>query len=537
MKNQANVLDTAQNLALVIGYLRKQLKIRDARFKEEFERRLSEALQALPKPSEQTLVETVPYVLPDSVAHDANLQALEEALKYLIDAKEKKTLNEVESLADTTKKSVDEILKDLRESHGLIGELTGELDKKDKALREALTEHLHDDRYAPGKHQHDVYAIKENVDELTIKIRGAVQELSDNTSTNFENMGKNLSNAVVIINEIIKVHESEANKALRELNTAIQERLNTFEGGIKQRVEERANVIQTNVAQATIANEYRVSKFEEFFQKAIQSLKDGIASIISSSEKNTTRLEKVITKGDEKSLKAVTKLKERVDTHFDQVEEKVKEIAKEKANKTDVLLQSDLDSIQKSIAASIPVPKDGENAHEWEFKNHPNQQGILLFKRDDWKDWKKIVLTGKAHSIYDQNSGGGAGGGTAFDTYDIVDPEFNQRRSRFFVGSTTTDVDGKFSFNIGQYAQAEIIFYANVVSKMIQDLSLPLHERITFATIHTIQPNVANVDGLVEGYVLRQRRRTNLLGLREVYSMVPAPAGIEVQIALISRAP
>lgn len=95
-------------------------------------------------------------------------------------------------------------------------------------------------------------------------------------------------------------------------------------------------------------------------------------------------------------------------------------VLKLKANSDDILLKSELDSIRDQVIASIPPPVaglNGKDAEEWEFKEHPTQRGILIFKKQSAKTWQYLNLNYLIPKIkqpiqpQSQQSTGYAGGG------------------------------------------------------------------------------------------------------------------------------
>lgn len=94
---------------------------------------------------------------------------------------------------------------------------------------------------------------------------------------------------------------------------------------------------------------------------------------------------------------------------------------------SEILLKSDLDKLKKDIINLIPIPKDGKDADDWEFKPHPTRKGILIFKKQSQKNWNYIDLNHIVPKIQEYTStqqrginfgngfagGGGGGGGSS----------------------------------------------------------------------------------------------------------------------------
>jgi hypothetical protein len=116
-------------------------------------------------------------------------------------------------------------------------------------------------------------------------------------------------------------------------------------------------------------------------------------------------------------LTSIDVLQEKANTLEDSVNQVFDEL-KDKPEYSEILLKSDLIKLKHEIIDAIPLPKDGKDAEEWEFKPHPSQPGILIFKKESDKNWNYInfnMLIPKAKDFQEQPKGisgfvGGGGG-------------------------------------------------------------------------------------------------------------------------------
>jgi hypothetical protein len=87
---------------------------------------------------------------------------------------------------------------------------------------------------------------------------------------------------------------------------------------------------------------------------------------------------------------------------------------KDKPEYSEILLKTDLDKLKQEIIDAVPVPKNGKDAEDWEFKPHPTRKGVLIFKKHSHKNWNYIDLNHiipKPQEYENYNQGGILGGG------------------------------------------------------------------------------------------------------------------------------
>ena len=123
------------------------------------------------------------------------------------------------------------------------------------------------------------------------------------------------------------------------------------------------------------------------------------------------------------------------------------DLIKLKPEYSEILLKTDLDKLKKDIIDNIPIPKDGKDAEEWEFRPHPSRKGILVFKKKSQKNWNYIDLNHIVPKIqeYDQQyqsggyiSGGGGGGSSVSILWNNILVSTNSNIN--FTGTAITSV-------------------------------------------------------------------------------------------------
>lgn len=82
--------------------------------------------------------------------------------------------------------------------------------------------------------------------------------------------------------------------------------------------------------------------------------------------------------------------------------------------------KSIVDEVTNAVQSTVRIPKDGKDAHDWEFKWHPKAQGTLGFKRDDWKEWEWKDLVPKIKQIQQPQYSAGMMGGVGSRDFIVV---------------------------------------------------------------------------------------------------------------------
>lgn len=183
--------------------------------------------------------------------------------------------------------------------------------------------------------------------------------------------------------------------------------------------------------------------------------------------------------------------------------------------------------IAQAVLKMIDLPKDGKDAHEWEFKWHPTQRGTLLMKREDQKQWQAknlLVQVPAQEPPVNLVSSGGGGFIKHGGIVHVWTPDGRVEEVHTYAGETLTDANGEFSFSYSEVNYGEILS-CSVSSLAHPDDNLPVEERWTDAKILTQSTSSTT------GIVYRQREDTNLLG-DLTYNMIPAGANIPVKILI-----
>ena len=321
----------------------------------------------------------------------------------------------------------------------------------------SLDIHAHDDVYAFVGHTHDYVSTdihQSNIDSIESNI--------DSYITNNEQFLKYLSNIVQENYTELLQSLDNSNKNLDEISSKLAKgiddvefKVDTLKSNIKKDINDITKIIDNvkqNIEKASLKSfkdiDNKIEKFADDIANDISILNDEIQNYVETQNKSNTsttkkleKLDKSLKEFDESNRSETTKidvkLTQLTDDHED-LELEVEEIQskqvtlvdglesafdliKLKPEYSEILLKTDLDKLKKDIINNIPIPKDGKDAEEWEFRPHPSRKGILVFKKKSQKNWNYIDLNHIVPKIqeYDQQHqsggfiGGGGGGGSS----------------------------------------------------------------------------------------------------------------------------
>lgn len=347
----------------------------------------------------------------------------------------------------------------------------------------SLDVHAHDDVYAFVGHTHDYVSTdthQSNIDSIESNI--------DSYITNNEQFLKYLSNIVQENYTELLQSLDNSNKNLDEISSKLAKgiddvefKIDTLKSNIKKDINDVTDIIDNvkqNIERASLKSfqdvDNKIEKFVDDIANDISVLNDKIQNYTETQNKSNTyttkkleKLDKNLKEFDESNRSETTKidvkLTQLIDDHED-LELEVEEIQSKQVSLVDglesafdliklkpeyseILLKTDLDKLKKDIIDNIPIPKDGKDAEEWEFRPHPSRKGILVFKKKSQKNWNYIDLNHIVPKIqeYDQQyqsggyiSGGGGGGSSVSILWNNILVSTNSNIN--FTGTAITSV-------------------------------------------------------------------------------------------------
>lgn len=409
---ETNSVEVAKTLALAIAYFKKELKEHDSALHKHFDLILQSKLAPL-----QEAIDTIPapqqYVLPESVAHDSNLQALREAIDFTLEAKGKELIKAFADLEKKREQMAEDVSKEFvaaaEDNDKLKAYFTEELEKEANRLNESKEELLNSlGRVSAG--------LDGKINFVDAEFGKAHRSLTETVETNKKESEKALTaaretftRAIKILDEMVGISEENAKKELKTLAEDVATQFKTITISVDGRFAEVIQQLESAISTVVADMEQRFKKHGDAVEGRLsaadkkRSIQDqAIAKRVEDFEKNVTRdIAKNKTEIADTNIR-LGQTEERLATAIGEVDKKL-------PDKKDILLKKDLASLKKEIVKEIPVPKDGTDAHEWLFRPHPSKRGVMLYKREDWPKWKEVVLA--VNPPQDNWMGGQGGGG------------------------------------------------------------------------------------------------------------------------------
>lgn len=324
----------------------------------------------------------------------------------------------------------------------------------------SLDGHTHDQQYAFADHRHD-YVSTDIYDAQVGNFKSQFDSYIDNNGQFLKYLSSIVQDNYSELLESI----STSNKNLDEISSKlakgiddVEYKVDSFKSDVKKDINDITSIIdnvKTNIEKALLKSfkdvDGRIEKFVDDIANDISILNDKIQNYTETQNKSNTSTSKKLDKLDNglkeldennrnESAKIDVKFNQLRDDHED-LELEVEEIQskqvslisglesafdliKLKPEYFEILLKTDLDALKKDIIDNIPIPKDGKDAEEWEFRPHPSRKGILVFKKKSQKNWNYIDLNHIVPKIqeYDQQhqSGGFIGGGGGGSSVSIL---------------------------------------------------------------------------------------------------------------------
>lgn len=410
-------VEVAKTLALAISYFKRELKKRDENLHQYFESLLQTKLSAVQE-AISSIPEPTQYALPESVVHDSNLHALREAIEYALSKESERLKSNIEETKQSGSRQLFENLEIIR----------NKIEEKAGAVEQKLLETFEEERARREKeretdlNEQSIYfsGLDGKINQVDANLRTAKDQLTETLEENKKESATELNKArntftaaIKILDEMIHVTDETTKASLKTLSEDVANQFKTITISVDGRF---AEVIQQlEVAIATVVQDMEV-RFKKHG--------DLIDGRLGAADKKKSIQDQAIAKRIEDFEKNVSRdiAKTKVDIHdtnikLGQAEERlataIVEVDKKLPDKKDILQKSDLGEIKKQIISEIPVPKDGQDAHEWLFRPHPTKRGVMLYKREDWKKWKEVVLAVNPPQEYWSGSSGpsGTGGG------------------------------------------------------------------------------------------------------------------------------
>lgn len=321
----------------------------------------------------------------------------------------------------------------------------------------SLDSHTHDQQYAFADHRHD-YVSTDVYDAQISDFNSQFNSYINNNEEFLKYLSRIIEdNYTTVLESIVTSNENldQISSRLAKGIDDVEYKVDTLKSSIKKDINDVTDIIdsvKTNIEKVLLKSfkdvDNKIEKFVDDIVNDISVLNDKIQNYTEIQTKTNTYTSKRIDKLD-KSLKEFdvsnqteftkieVKLNQLSDGHKDlelevdelqSNQESLKdgldsafELIKNKPEYSEILLKTDLDKLKQDIIDNIPIPKDGKDAEEWEFRPHPSRKGILVFKKKSQKNWNYIDLN---HIVpkpqeYDQQQytgfigGGGGGGGSS----------------------------------------------------------------------------------------------------------------------------
>lgn len=325
----------------------------------------------------------------------------------------------------------------------------------------SLDSHIHDDQYSNINHTHnyvdlDAYTgyAKSNdskLQYLTDLSLSTTQSLVELISSNYEKLIKSIqisndklddvsnlfAKSIDSVEYKVDTLKSNTRKDINDLTNIIDDVKNSILKELSITYDEVNNTIdktQVSVYKEISVLKDKIDNNTEKVKESVTYLKSQIVTSNGSIDSVSKQLNQY-TQSNDKELLKLADIKDEILTSLDVIQDKQDTLdvglsnalstLKDKAEYSEILLKTDLVKLKKEIIESIPVPKDGKNGEEWEFRPHPTRKGILIFKKQSQKNWNYLDLNHiipKFNEFEHLNQGGGyiGGGGGASNGLPIL---------------------------------------------------------------------------------------------------------------------
>lgn len=350
--------------------------------KEEFSGSIGEVNQRIDSIGNLTLSESERKELSESILDAVPLKSLPKELVFISELTDlkKELLNKI-STEDT------HVREYIEQNFEVIGRAI-------VSIRDQFNNHHHDDSYAPIDHDHDHLATKENLsviakslddhnhDSLYVTIDNHDSSIKD-VNEKIESTVKQLLDVAATINDEVSTKATKA--SIASLKSATKTSLKAIEASVDDLVK--------NLDNHKDSLEKRLVDHSDAIDVLSEHTRSQYAQIDHSHEDVASKEFVESIHNDVKQFNLELSDLNRFVT--DQIDDVIQKISS-KQDSGEFITKEELDSHKKDVLdtalKSIPIPENGKDALGWDFKGHPTKKGVLLHKRDDWKEYKEIVL-------------------------------------------------------------------------------------------------------------------------------------------------
>lgn len=356
--------------------------------------------------------ETEPYDFPEWVIFESHLEEVMHETNRTIETTKQKILESVENVireAEISKQALQEMVKNVASS---------------------LSEHDHETQYSSIEHSHAQYVTGDVFEELEHLFNQHKQVTESESAKNAEYVGVQLED---IRRELgsIDDHIQEAKENFTRSSESLNENIEHIDRELRQYVQlisediqrESSNGLNLKAHELTESFINSTKTLSSEFTKKIFDLNAKIETVSRNlathqhpeyshiGHDHPDMASKAYVENVEKQLRDILssdqELRIRVAALTQDIAKKIDASDARRKDEVDDLV----DELVSRVAARIEMPKDGKDAHEWEFKFHPSIRGILMFRRSDWSEWKRYNLIPPSEQRVSGNGFAGIGGG------------------------------------------------------------------------------------------------------------------------------
>jgi len=261
-------------------------------------------------------------------------------------------------------------------------------------IRDKLSAHHHDDQYSSVDHDHDQYSTVDEVSKLSDRFdnhkhddsyvgHDQHKESVDKTAKELEGIKSRIEDSVSVLASGLstKVSSEEFNSHKDSVNSTSD----AFKASLSD--------LNESLVLHKDSVENRLLGHSDALQKLSDHAHDQYASNDHIHDDLASKDDLAILGNDVKQFNLeLADLSRLVNDQFDEL---VNELTKKQPS-GEFVTQDDLEGHKQAVLdaaiKTIPTPVNGKDALGWDFKPHATKKGILLYKRDDWKDYKELVL-------------------------------------------------------------------------------------------------------------------------------------------------
>jgi hypothetical protein len=412
-KDSDNILEQAKQLALTIALFNKKY---DALL-EDFNKKISKVSAQL-KSDRENSSEAISFIK-ENVAYQANLESTKEELELVL-------------------KSINENF----DNYSLVHEHPYALDNHNHS-QYSTTDHVHDyvenSVYSEESRNHTekLYELNTYTNEMFKAITSSIEEkyafliLSlESTNKELDEVSESLATGIDNVEHKLDNFKSSTRKDIKDL----VEIIDVVKKSFAKQLDKMFSKVSKEIEDTSSGIYKTIDRVQDKINSDLDNLEDELSERIDTKSddghdhdelymplnKNFDDAYSNINHTHDDILTSVDVLQEKTDT----LEVSINKVFEELENKpeySEILLKSDLVRLKHEIVEAIPIPKDGKDAEEWEFKPHPSQPGILIFKKESDKNWNYInfnMLIPKAKDFQEQPKGisgfvGGGGSGSS----------------------------------------------------------------------------------------------------------------------------